>query len=549
MQRLSDNDRRVRAAVLAALLAALGVLLAPRGARADNAAFALAPRDAVVAIDARGAAEVLGIGGNAMRPVLESLAGEQALATFDSLARRSNAAADAAAREVFAGRVAFYLTDPGAGRYRWMFGVEADDERCERVLKMLGGRMTAPQRFVSTTERLVFRRIGGWLLIAPIEGGDGALDAAAARVMAEDAGSSLLGDPLIQEFLASDAPVRIFLRHNAPIGGATLLGLSRAGNALRAELRGTYEQSPIGAGSKPRPLDTRTVRALEGAAAMVVSNPSDGLASVSDAFWLALVPELKLSPAMQANLAGERIMAVGPSPDPTRPAMALAWRVEDARQAEIDQDAYMHGVCCGLLRAAELPGSRDAEFAPVAKHADRLKAVARQMSDPNSAGKRECDALGPFIDRYLGAAFKLGSCGLYWTTVETPCGGWQIYASDRDWLMSVSHELKTHSCSGEEHPTATGIGFCDGPRAAGIVRKWRPLVVDGIKGAERIGRGLDALATAVEGLGRVRFRYQTPAPHRVEAQIEIEPKAAVAAATASPSASASKSASKSGSKP
>jgi hypothetical protein len=168
------------------------------------------------------------------------------------------------------------------------------------------------------------------------------------------------------------------------------------------------------------------VRALEDAAAMVVSNPSDGAASPADAFWLALVPELKLSPAMRANMVGERIVAFGTSADPTRPAMALAWRVEDARQAEVDQDAYMHGVCCGLLRAAESPSSRGAEFAPVAVHADRLKAAARQVADLGAAGKRECDALGPFLDRYLGSAFKLGSCGLHWTTVETPCGGWQV---------------------------------------------------------------------------------------------------------------------------
>lgn len=528
-----NDDQRVGATLLAVFVATIACLFVTRSACADNAAFALAPRDAVVAIDARGAAEVLGIGGAAIRPVLGSLAGEQALATFDSLARRTKTPADAAAREVFAGRVAFYLTDHGAGEYRWIFGVQADDARCERVLKMLGGRMTAPQRFVSAAERLVFRRIGGWLLIAPAEGGDAALDAAAARTMAEDAGSSLLGDPLIQEFLASDAPVRIFLRHNAPIGGATLVGITRTGNALRAELRGTYDQSPIGAGARPRPLDTRAVRALEGAAAMVVSNPSDGAASPSDAFWLALVPELKLSPAMRANMAGERIMAFGTSADPTRPAMALAWRVEDARQAEADQDAYMHGVCCGLLRAAEFPGSRDAEFAPVAAHADRLKAAARQMADPNAAGKRECDALGPFLDRYLGSAFKLGGCGLHWTTVETPCGGWQVYASDRDWLLAVSSELKSNSCGDEEHPAATGIGFCDGPRAAAVVRRWRPLVVEGIKSSDRISRGLDALATAVEGLGRVRFRYETPAPHRVEALIEIVPKSAAPVPAAS----------------
>ena len=208
---------------------------------ADNAAFALAPRDASIAIDARGASDVLGVGGAAMRPVLESLAGTQALATFDLLARRSNAQTDVAVREVFAGRVVFYLTDSkadiNAGEAEWLFGVQADDARCERVLKMLDARMVAPQRFVSTVQRLVFRRAGGWLLVAPASRGEAALEAAAKRAMAEDAANSLLGEPLIQEFLADDAPVRVFVRHDAPIGGATLVGLTRVDNALRAEVR------------------------------------------------------------------------------------------------------------------------------------------------------------------------------------------------------------------------------------------------------------------------------------------------------------------------
>ena len=504
--------------LLAAVAAAQSLATA---ARADNAAFAIAPRDALLAIDARGASEVLGIGGAAMRPVLESIAGPEALATFDLLARRTNAQADDAAREVFAGRVAFYLTPDGAGGYRWLFGVQADDDRCERVLKMLNARMTAPQRFASATERLVFRRVGGWLLMSPIGAGDAVLDGAASRAVAEDAERSLLSEPLIQEFLASESPVRIFVRHEPPIGGATLIGLSRQGSMIRAELRGTYEDSPLGAGSTPRPIAPRPALSLENAAAFVVSSPCDGVPSTGDAFWLALVPEFRLSPAMKANLAGERIVAVGPSRDPARPALALGWKVDDARQGESEQDAYMRGVCCGLLRAVEATPPKD--FAPGERDAERLKTVSRQMTDPTAAATRSCDALGPFLDRYLGASFKLGGSELHWTTVETACGGWQLYATDSAWMTTVADGIGRASCNEGETPKATGVGFCDGPRAAAILRRWRPLVVDELGGRDRISRGLDALARVIEGLGRIRFRYQTPGPHRVEAILEIDP--------------------------
>lgn len=503
------------------LLGILFALALGSRARADNAAFALAPRNAVIAIDARAASDVLGVGGAALRPVLESIAGPQALATFDLLARRTNAQGGDAAREVFAGRVAFYLTDDGAGGYRWLFGVQADDERCERVLRMLNARMSAPQRFESALERLSFRRIGGWLLMTPSEAADTVLDGAATRAVAEDAANSLLSEPLIQEFLASEAPVRIFMRHDAPVGGATLIGLTRVKESLRAEVRGTYEDSPLGSGSNPRPLDDGAVGSLESLAAFAVTNPADGSPSVSDAFWLALVPEFRLSPAMKANLAGERLVAVGPSRDPARPAVAFAWKVDDARQGEADQDAYMRGVCCGLLRAAET--AQDPAFANSPNHTERLRNAARHMTDPERATSRSCDALGPFIDRYLGTPFKLGGSELHWMTVETPCGGWQIYATDTDWMSAVAGQLRGNSCGEGERAKATGVGFCDGPRAAAMVRNWRPLVVDGQAGAERISRGLDALARAVEGLGRMRFRYQTPGPHRVEAILEIDP--------------------------
>lgn len=513
-----------------ALLAALVAACAWTGpAQADNAGFALAPRSAWIAIDARGATDVVGVGGAALRPILEAIAGEQALVTFDTLARRSGQAADAAAREVFAGRIAFYITEGPAGASSWLCGLQADNDRCDRVLRLLNARMQAPGRFVSATQGLLIRRAGGWLLIAPKEVGEAALDAAAARAAVEDPGSSLLGEPLIQEFLASDAPVRIFARHSLPIGGATMIGISRTGDSLRAELCGSYESSPLGQGARPKPLRAPLVRAFEDIAAMVVANPSDGTVGSSDGFWIALVPELNVSPAMRANLAGERILAIGTTPDRSRPALALAWLVEDAEQSRTDQDAYMHGVCCGMLRAAESPAPSEKppgappQPADVARE-ERVRAIARRMADQSYANARACEALGPFLDRYLGAPFKLGETSLCWNTVPTACGGWQIYATDRAWLALVSQRLTQASCG--EAPAGSpvaGLGFLDGPRAAAIIRAWKPLVADGSFSTSRVGRGLEALASAVAGLGRVRFAYETPCTSRVRATIELEP--------------------------
>ena len=506
---------------------------------ADNAAFALAPRNATIAVDARGFADVLGSSDTAVRSLLGALAGEQALATFDAVARRGRGDAETTAREVFAGSVAFYAIDGGRETSQWMFGVEADDARCQRVLRMLGARMDAPGRFTSMSEKLLLRRVGGWLLMSPIALGESALDEAARRVVKEDPAGSLLGEPLMQAFLGSDAPVRIFLRHGAPIGGATTLGISRNATGLRAELNGNYDDSPLGAAIQSAPLDERLVRALSNDAAFVLVSPTDGLPDPSDTFWIALVPELSASPAMRSNLSGERLLAVGRASVAVSPAIALAWRVDDASQAESEQDLFMHGVCCGMARAIEVaPGSRESNAkGGDSSHATGLSTATTASSSAESvapkattdreqgAGRR-CDALGGFADRYLGSGFKLGRSVLCWSTVSTDCGGWQVYASDPSWLRVVEGRLQAHACAGAEQPRAAGLGLCDGPEAARLLRTWKPLVEGDGAGVERLTRGLEAVAAALESLGRVTFRYETPNSRSVHAVLELRQSAA-----------------------
>lgn len=304
--------------------------------QADNAGFAIAPRTAALAVDARGIAELLeGDRGALMRPVLEAFAGESAMSTFDLLLKRANAPGEKVARDLFGGRIAFFMTEDGSGS-TWLLGFESDDQRCEHVLRMLRAKMVVPGRFESPIERLAMRRVGGWLLIAPLaEAGRAAIDAAAARVPHEDPVQSLLGDPLMQSLLASDAPVRVFMRHGPPMGGATTMAVRGEKRGLRAEVTGSYDTPPLGISAERHALDAHLVRAFEDRAVLVLSNPADGLPAKGDAFWLALLPELMPTPAMRANLTGERILVVGQSREHPMPAFACAWRVEEIGRAHV----------------------------------------------------------------------------------------------------------------------------------------------------------------------------------------------------------------------
>ncbi len=507
---------RVRSLVVALVFVAVAGWA--RSARCDNAGFALAPRSAELAIDARGITELLeGDRGSLMRPVLEAFAGEDATATFDLLLKRANAPGEKVARDVFGGRVAFFIAGGEAGS-TWLLGFESDDQRCEHVLRMLRGKMMSPGRFESAAERLVMRRVGGWLLVAPLSPeGRLALDDAARRIPNEDPVQSLLGDPLVQPLLASDAPVRMFLRHGAPSGGATTMALRGEKRGLRAEILGSYEEAPLGLAGGRHALDLHLVRAFEDRAVLVMSNPANGSPARADAFWLALLPELVPSPAMRANLSGERIFLVGASREHAMPAIACAWRVEDAEQARGDQDHLMRGVCCGLARGIE-PARSDQAAGPAA--------VPTAQTPDQMVELRRTPDLGPFVDRYLGSMFKLGASSLSWRTVSTPCGGWQLYASDPRWLLEVEERLAIASCSDEERPAISGAGFCDGPRAAALMRRWQPLTTPGVQ--DRVSKGLSAISDMMEKLGRVRFRYEMPSPVSLKATVEIEPPAKLA---------------------
>ena len=524
----------MRASTLAFMLVAASLAIAMNArVRADNAGFALAPKSSSIAIDARGLSALLAAGNaSSIRPVLEAVAGRDAVVTFDALSRRCNEGADTIAHDVFSGRVAFSLSTveiadaakhARQGEVRvetqtvWMFGIEADNMRCERALTLLGAKFRSPGWFDAAAEHLIIRRASGWLLIAPMPHGEALLEAASKRIAVEDASVSLLGEALMQQLLVSDAPVRMFVRHEHPIGGATCVGIrarTEGGTrGLRAEIDGVYDSAPIGRQGEEAALDPHVVRAFEDRAVMVLSNPCTGALSKGNAYWLALLPELASAPAMRANLSGERVMLVGQCSKHVMPAMAVAWRVEDAEQAKGDQEQFMQGIMCGLTRANDVKGDAKSDL------------TNDVTSDLKSDVKAAAPALGQFFDRYLGKPFKMSDAALCWETVATPCGGWQVYANDPEWLTDVSARLTTSSCIEGERPNACGLGFCDGPRAATLMRRWRPFASDTSPADmhNRVLHGIHAIANMMEQLGRVRFQYDAPSAGCIHAVIDFEP--------------------------
>ncbi|MSR40681.1 MAG: hypothetical protein EXS10_02115 [Phycisphaerales bacterium] len=377
----------------------------------------------------------------------------------------------------------------------WALAVDAGPAGNRALLHSLGAQLVSPGVFEIKSQDAVARTCNGWLLFAP-------RDFASERI----ANALIAMLPMQDAALPPEVGLRVGIRHILPTGGATAISVTTREGKLVVSVEGQYKKSPLGAAELGAKLDGAIISKFEGAACVALAQPCDGVPSAGQAFWIAVLPELLPPPAMRANLSGEKLFVVGRGCAKGAPSVACCVRVDDFDQAVEDQRTYMMRVESGIIRSISGGGGME------------------NGTGSGSVGAAPRPLLGRFIEQQFGRAIRLGSMSLCWRTVPTPCGGWQVYASDPTWLDSVSGELERAGCPEGVCTVAAGAGFVDGPRAAALLRAWKPL--QRADAAEQ-SAGMDALASLIEGIGVVRFRYSIPQEGRVSAELLIEPPSAL----------------------
>ncbi len=375
----------------------------------------------------------------------------------------------------------------------WALGVDAGPAGNRALLQSLGAQLASPGVYEIKSQGAQARTRNGWLVISPRD------------IASEQVATALFAMlPMQDAALPPEVGLRIGLRHGPPNRGATAISVTTADRQLVVAIEGQYKQSPIGELQPSAPLSRAVVSKFERAGCAAIVQPCDGLPSAKQAFWVAVLPEVLPPPAMRANLSGEKLYVVGRGCQRGSPSLACCVRVDDYEQGSQDQRAYMMRIESGIIRS--LSGGAGVE-----------NGVA-------GGGGADRPLLGRFLEQQFGPALKLAPMALCWRTVPTPCGGWQVYASDSAWLESVCGELESAGCPQGTTELNAGIGFIDGPHAGAILREWRPLARNE---GEQGNPGIDALASLLEGLGMVRFRYATPQDGRVTAELRIDPPSAL----------------------
>ena len=395
-----------------------------------------------------------------------------------------------ALRAALSGRVILLAGDG------WALAVDAGKEGNRALLQSLGAQLTAPSTYEIKSQGAIARLHNGWLVLSRHDlAGERISHALFAMLASHDAS------------LPPEVGLRIGLRHKLPMGGATALSVSTRESRLVVNIEGQYKELPFGTAARSVKLDRAIVSRFENSACVAVAQPCDGVPDASDALLVAVLPELMPPPAMRANLSGEKLFVVGRTCHKGAPNVACCVRVDDFDQAQDDQRTYMRRIESGMLRV--ISGGLGLE-------------------NGLGGGKDSRPPLGRFIEQQFGKAFHLGAMELCWRTVPTPCGGWQVYASNAPWLEEVSSELERAGCPEDGFTVALGAGFIHGPRAGALLRGWKPLQD---QGAQAANAGIESIASLIDGLGAVQFRYALPAPGRLSAELVIEPRVEPTAVT------------------
>ena len=398
-----------------------------------------------------------------------------------------------------AGRDASLVVRRDADGPAWVLALEMPDKDACDLLRAMGGRMRGSAKFEIPQLGLVGGLHGDWLLIT--DRADSRLLKDMLRVGSEPDQPSLatgLGSMRMDD----DAVITVAMRHDRIAKGLSVWGLSTRGTGMHVQMRARLQGDPMG----------ETVRACE-PAMVLEAMPEETVACWMQDMPVHALPQAwserlsawNLDAATQATLGDRLAVVVGPSEGEDESlAVAVAYRVRDAKAATRAQDAMLDRVAAALATEAGQP---------VPKRPSR---AAMPTDAP-----RTCDEPG-LAQAVFGNCDGDGAAELHARTVVLPRGGWRVYASDRQWLDRVAASLEEHPEPRDTEvgaPFWTHAGHMHGDRLARMIE----LECGAHESRGGCAKPARLLAACLRQAGTISWRMAQPEPGSVEMSIELQP--------------------------
>ncbi|MBL9149945.1 MAG: hypothetical protein JNM94_14745 [Phycisphaerae bacterium] len=390
---------------------------------------------------------------------------------------------DAEAFDRLLGRDVRVVLDSGRGAPAdWALLTAISDDDMGHLVRSLRLTIGAGAAFELPEDNLRLAYRDGWLAIGPIAAANAAkgADAPAAtrRSLFDDladrgalptepaADAVTLERALVSRGIRDLPPGRISsaFRIGAPIDAACAVGADIVDGELKASVRGAFAEPPF-PGLASTTLDIAVLARFASSAIVASVDPISTEVAPDDAPIIALVPEIVPHGTFRANLGERRLILIGDLDGSTRsrksamrvPEIAVAYEVDDAQQARDDQDAYVAKAYAAIVERFAKPAGID-------------------LASPSIPGEGiRIAPIGPALAAVTEDHPLVRSWCLSWQVVEEtkPDGqktAWQVYATDPDWLRTVSDTL----AKGEAACAvgAASAGCASGERLAAHLRSW-----------------------------------------------------------------------------
>jgi hypothetical protein len=311
------------------------------------------------------------------------------------------------------------------------------------------------------------------------------------------------------------ARAALFLRHDRPLGGCSLLVADVRGDKVRLRHAGRFDNPIFTSPITRLTCDFSPVAEFEDKALIAVMQPQDVGSGPVETYLSASLGEGLVSPEMRKNLADRRMLIVGE---------------HDARQLPEPSDMLTTTfVALELKDPCIAVGQLDDQMLRLTRKISALSDGAMVLEPPNVRAMRRCEPrqvnLGECGKWFTGGFPVMKTVSLNWAVAEGPHGAWFVVGSNPVALHDAVNTLGKDQARSAKAMRGRydSCGVANGPRVGRHIENLSEQAPTFTEPAnvEKVRDGLTMLSQLAVGMQDCRWKMSRPTANTMRLEVDL----------------------------
>jgi hypothetical protein len=429
---------------------------------------------------------------------------------------------------------------PGGRDVQWVVITKLGEESTHTLLRKLRTRVREPQFGLAISElpeqQMLLASDGGQVVIGSSRQPELFFDVLQRMAQAEHGDNAPLATLATDADLKQHAPqlfagmhgarAAMFIRHERPMGGCSLVVADVRGDQVRLRHAGRFDHAPFASPMTKLTCDFSPVALFEDKALVAIVQPRDVGDGPVEAFLSAELGAGLISDEMRKNLADRRLLVVGE---------------HDARQLPEPADILTTTFVAALeLKDPSIAiGQLDEQMVRLTQRINQRAKGSLLIEPPNVRAMRPCEPrevdLGNAGKWFTGGFPVMKSVSLNWAVAQSPDGGgggagagagtaWFVVGSHPQALQETVEALQKDAPQDRRlRGRFDSCGMANGLRLGTHVQSWsdeaqmftRPENLDEVRGS------LKALANLASGMQICRWQLARPTENTMRLDVQV----------------------------